>query len=54
MTSNEINRWLDGIILNLRHLKISKERLQEADETRTELENAAKRSEAFLAEVIRD
>ncbi|ECR8001282.1 hypothetical protein KTK11_000359 [Salmonella enterica] len=54
MTRNEINCWLDGIILNLRHLKINKERLQEADETRTELENAAKRSEAFLAEVIRD
>ncbi|EDW4547444.1 hypothetical protein ABN97_001021 [Salmonella enterica subsp. salamae] len=54
MTRNEINCWLDGVILNLRHLKINKERLQEADEARTELENAAKRSEAFLAEVIRD
>ncbi|EBK9258350.1 hypothetical protein ACEQ3E_001172 [Salmonella enterica] len=54
MTSNEINRWLDGVILNLRHLNTNKERLQEADEARTELENAAKRSEAFLAEVIRN
>ncbi|EIN0888116.1 hypothetical protein MA689_001088 [Salmonella enterica] len=54
MTRNEINCWLDGVILNLRHLKINKERLQEADEARTELENAAKRSEAFLVEVIRD
>ncbi|EBP9722467.1 hypothetical protein AHN19_04090 [Salmonella enterica subsp. enterica] len=54
MTSNEINRWLDGVILNLRHLNTNKERLQEANEARTELENAAKRSEAFLAEVIRN
>ncbi|ELC4821015.1 hypothetical protein RJJ07_003316 [Salmonella enterica] len=54
MTSNEISRWLDGVILNLRHLNTNKEKLQEADEARTELENAAKRSEAFLAEVIRN
>ncbi|EAY2275275.1 hypothetical protein DTI38_20420 [Salmonella enterica subsp. enterica serovar Typhimurium] len=54
MTSNEINRWLDGVILNVRYLKVNKERLQEADEARKELENAAKRSEAFLAEVIRN
>ncbi|EAA8761946.1 hypothetical protein CC707_15505 [Salmonella enterica subsp. enterica serovar Panama] len=54
MTSNEINRWLDGVILNLRHLNTNKERLQEADEARKELENAAKRNEAFLAEVIRN
>ncbi|EAT0665978.1 hypothetical protein GIZ64_05045 [Salmonella enterica] len=54
MSRNEINCWLDGVILNLRHLKINKERLQEADEARTELENAAKKSEAFLAEVIRN
>ncbi|EKI8232995.1 hypothetical protein PFV42_003616 [Salmonella enterica] len=54
MTSNEINCWLDTVILNVRHLKVNKERLQEADEARKELENAAKRSEAFLAEVIRN
>ncbi|EAA7903292.1 hypothetical protein VAA95_000485 [Salmonella enterica] len=54
MTSNEINCWLDTVILNVRYLKVNKERLQEADEARKELENAAKRSEAFLAEVIRN
>ncbi|EJZ7016241.1 hypothetical protein OIP56_004439 [Salmonella enterica] len=54
MTSNEINRWLDGVILNLRHLNTNKERLQEADEARTELENAVKRNQAFLAEAIRN
>ncbi|EAR7196878.1 hypothetical protein EXO38_11580 [Salmonella enterica] len=54
MTSNEINRWLDGVILNLRHLNMHKGRLQETDEARTELENAVKRNEAFLAEVIRN
>ncbi|EBR7911474.1 hypothetical protein B4293_10950 [Salmonella enterica] len=54
MTSNEINRWLDGVILNLRHLNTNKERLQEADEARTELENAVKRNETFLAEAIRN
>ncbi|ENB7107644.1 hypothetical protein ABIG58_000147 [Salmonella enterica] len=54
MTSNEINCWLDTVISNMRYLKVNKERLQEADEARKELENAAKRSEAFLAEVIRN
>ncbi|ECC9939589.1 hypothetical protein WDI34_004325 [Salmonella enterica subsp. enterica] len=54
MTSNEINRWLDGVILNLRHLNMHKERLQETDEARTELENAVKRNQAFLAEAIRN
>lgn len=54
MTMNEINSWLDRVLLNLRHLNIHKEKLQEADEARKELENAAKRSEAFLAEVIRN
>lgn len=54
MTSNEINRWLDGVILNLRHLNTNKERLQETDEARTELENAVKRNQAFLAEAIRN
>ncbi|EEM8924065.1 hypothetical protein GL409_03250 [Salmonella enterica] len=54
MTSKEINRWLDGVILNLRHLNTNKERLQEADEARTELENAVKRNQAFLAEAIRN
>ncbi|EIQ4177576.1 hypothetical protein LU439_002511 [Salmonella enterica] len=54
MTMNEINIWLEGVLLNLRHLNTNKERLQEADKARTELENAAKRSEAFLAEVIRN
>ncbi|EAA6842332.1 hypothetical protein DRX19_15030 [Salmonella enterica subsp. enterica] len=54
MTSNEINCWLDTVISNMRYLKVNKDRLQEADEARKELENAAKRSEAFLAEVIRN
>ncbi|EBB1063574.1 hypothetical protein CH113_01375 [Salmonella enterica] len=54
MTSNEINRWLDGVLLNLRHLNMHKERLQETDEARTELENAVKRNETFLAEAIRN
>ncbi|EAW1317639.1 hypothetical protein AHX51_03125 [Salmonella enterica subsp. diarizonae] len=54
MTSNEINRWLEGVLLNLRHLNMHKERLQETDEARTELENAVKRNQAFLAEAIRN
>lgn len=54
MTSYEINRWLDGVILNLRHLNMHKERLQETDEARTELKNAVKRNQAFLAEAIRN
>ncbi|EEM6323602.1 hypothetical protein C9H16_19290 [Salmonella enterica] len=54
MTGYEINRWLDGVILNLRHLNMHKERLQETDEARTELKNAVKRNQAFLAEAIRN
>ncbi|EMB8388463.1 hypothetical protein U9T76_001881 [Salmonella enterica] len=54
MTRNEISIWLDRVLLNLRHLNTNKERLQEADEARTEFGNAAKRNEAFLAEVIRN
>lgn len=54
MTKNEISIWLDRVLLNLRHLKIHKEKVQEADEARTEFGNAAKRNEAFLAEVIRN
>ncbi|MBA3170690.1 hypothetical protein CB017_002055 [Salmonella enterica] len=54
MTRNEISIWLDRVLLNLRHLNIHKERLQETDEARTELENAVKRNQAFLAEVIRN
>ncbi|EEP9807585.1 hypothetical protein HCP62_003164 [Salmonella enterica subsp. diarizonae] len=54
MTRNEISIWLDRVLLNLRHLNIHKEKLQEADEARTEFGNAAKRNEAFLAEVIRN
>ncbi|EFS7077270.1 hypothetical protein HW008_002823 [Salmonella enterica] len=54
MTSNKINRWLDEVILNLRHLNTNKEMLQEADEARTKLENAVKRNETFLAEAIRN
>ncbi|EIO1203382.1 hypothetical protein LQE05_002305 [Salmonella enterica] len=54
MTRNEISIWLDRVLLNLRHLKIHKEKVQEADEARTEFGNAAKRNEAFLAEVIRN
>ncbi|EIN1958865.1 hypothetical protein LOI60_000683 [Salmonella enterica] len=54
MTRNEISIWLDRVLLNLRHLNIHKEKVQEADEARTEFGNAAKRNEAFLAEVIRN
>lgn len=54
MTRNEISIWLDRVLLNLRHLNIHKEKAQEADEARTEYGNAAKRNEAFLAEVIRN
>ncbi|EHG4040531.1 hypothetical protein J4198_004298 [Salmonella enterica] len=54
MTMNEINSWLERVLLNLRHLNIHKEKLQEAEEARTEFGNAAKRNEAFLAEVIRN
>ncbi|EDJ1488156.1 hypothetical protein GE818_17945 [Salmonella enterica] len=54
MTRNEISIWLDRVLLNLRHLNMHKGRLQETDEARTELENAVKRNEAFLAEVIRN
>ncbi|EHU0151769.1 hypothetical protein KY035_003199 [Salmonella enterica subsp. enterica serovar Sandiego] len=54
MTRNEISIWLDRVLLNLRHLNIHKEKVQEADEARTELENAVKRNEAFLAEAIRN
>ncbi|EBU8845835.1 hypothetical protein DMA39_22330 [Salmonella enterica subsp. enterica serovar Muenchen] len=54
MTRNEINIWLDRVLLNLRHLNMHKERLQETDEARTELENAVKRNQAFLAEAIRN
>lgn len=54
MTRNEISIWLDRVLLNLRHLNIHKEKVREADEARTEYGNAAKRNEAFLAEVIRN
>ncbi|EGC1289029.1 hypothetical protein H8526_003106 [Salmonella enterica] len=54
MTMNEINIWLERVLFNLRHLNIHKEKLQEAEEARTEFENAAKRNAAFLAEVIRN
>ncbi|EJL5338582.1 hypothetical protein NMN88_001346 [Salmonella enterica] len=54
MTMNEINSWLERVLLNLRHLNIHKEKLQEAEEARTEFGNAAKRNEAFLAEAIRN
>ncbi|ELC3996099.1 hypothetical protein RJF69_003237 [Salmonella enterica] len=54
MTGNEISIWLDRVLLNLRHLNKHKEQIQEADEARTELENAVKRNEAFLAEAIRN
>lgn len=54
MTMNEINSWLERVLLNLRHLNIHKEKLQEAEEARTEFGNAAKRNEAFLAKAIRN
>ncbi|EJC4103010.1 hypothetical protein MYZ02_000831 [Salmonella enterica] len=54
MTKEAIHSWLDRVLLNLRHLNTHKEQLQEANEARTELENAVKRNEAFLAEAIRN